>query len=95
MNYYFTILVVLACATAYYHIGETEGFSWTVPDGEDRHMFTVGAPASVPAPAALVLTAVGTTVFGWLRRRRTLQDSLRFRFLKGCGLRLAALSTSP
>jgi hypothetical protein len=51
--------------------GEYSSISWTVPDGEDYHMFTVGAPASVPAPAALLLTAVGTTMFGWLRRRRT------------------------
>jgi hypothetical protein len=52
--------------------GEYSSISWTVPDGEDYHMFTVGAPASsVPAPAALLLTAVGTTLFGWLRRRRT------------------------
>ncbi|MBF0413329.1 MAG: VPLPA-CTERM sorting domain-containing protein [Desulfamplus sp.] len=40
--------------------GTYSSISWTVPDGENYHMFTVGAPsAAVPVPAAIWLLGSG------------------------------------
>jgi hypothetical protein len=51
--------------------GVYSSISWTVPDGEDYNMFTIGAEA-VPAPAALLLAGIGTGLAACLRRRKAL-----------------------
>ena len=43
--------------------------SWTVPDGENYHMFTVGAPSAVPLPSALLLFGPGLVGLAAIRRR--------------------------
>jgi hypothetical protein len=60
--------------------GQVSGISWTIPQGENWYGFTVGipgpgddvGPAAVPAPGTLLLVSLGTSLVGYLRRRRTL-----------------------
>jgi hypothetical protein len=50
--------------------GVFSSISWTTPDGEDYHMFTVGAPStSVPEPSVLLLLAPALGGLGVLRKR--------------------------
>lgn len=52
-------------------VGAFTSISWTVPDGEYYHMFTVGAPASpVPEPATMLLFATGIAGIAGSRMRR-------------------------
>lgn len=51
--------------------GVFNSISWTVTDGENYHMFTVGAPAAVPLPGAVLLGGLGLSVAGWRLRRKT------------------------
>lgn len=52
--------------------GTVSSISWTVPDGEDWHGFTVGAAATVvPEPATVSLLAAGLGALALGVRRRT------------------------
>jgi hypothetical protein len=52
--------------------GVFDSISWTVPDGEYYHMFTVGAPAVVtPLPAGVLLGVLGLGCAGVKLRRRS------------------------
>jgi hypothetical protein len=49
--------------------GLVSSISWTVPDGENYHMFTVGAPATVPLPASMFLFGPALAGLAVLRRK--------------------------
>jgi hypothetical protein len=51
--------------------GTYSSISWTVPDGENYHMFTIGAPSAVPIPSAMLLFAPGLAGLAVLRRKFT------------------------
>jgi hypothetical protein len=49
--------------------------SWTVPDGENYHMFTVGSSASaVPEPTTMILFGVGLVGIAGLGRKKFLKS---------------------
>jgi hypothetical protein len=51
--------------------GTYSSISWTVPDGENYHMFTVGAPgpAPIPEPASILLSGIGIASLAGTRIR--------------------------
>ena len=48
--------------------GSFSSISWTVPDGENYHMFTIGAPVPEPETYAMMLAGLG--LLGFIARRR-------------------------
>lgn len=53
--------------------GTYSAISWTVPDGENYHMFTIGAPVPEPETYAMLLAGLG--LMGALARRRNRQPT--------------------
>lgn len=52
--------------------GLVQAISWTVPIGEDYHMFTVGVSTPVPEPSTMWLVGVGVlSLFGYVRKHRS------------------------
>lgn len=49
-------------------LGSFKSISWTVPDGEGYHMFTIGAPIPEPETYALMLAGLG--LLGFMARRK-------------------------
>lgn len=49
--------------------GMYTSISWTVPYGENYHMFTVGAPSIVPEPATMLLVSSGLLGLAAFRRK--------------------------
>ena len=52
--------------------GTFSSISWTVPDGESYHMFTIGAPVPEPETYAMLLAGLGL-MGGVARRRKAMQ----------------------
>lgn len=48
--------------------GAYSSISWTVPDGENYHMFTVGSASAVPLPASMFLLGSGLGCLVAIRR---------------------------
>jgi hypothetical protein len=57
--------------------GAVSSISWTVPNGETWHGFTVGAVSTVPEPATAGLLAVGLVALGAVAARRQNGWSIR------------------
>lgn len=49
-------------------LGSYSSISWTVPDGENYHMFTIGAPVPEPETYAMLLAGLG--LLGFIARRK-------------------------